>query len=382
MTTFSNEKETLTQPAFTRSEEEINLIIQHWIRILHIRFGWVHDLNKFVFNYVSLFIYLFFIQMSNIYLILYNTDDHNLHTVRVWDLDNNEHIQLFTGHLRTVHCVKFSLYHYYNHHRNVVCSSSNTIRFWDFKNNRQLQIFDKHTGSIRGIAFSRFNSCRYLCSGSFDNTVRLWDVETSESLHVFNGHEDYVRCIDISPLQSNNNINMIGGNGYTICSGSDDKTIRIWDIETFKPLTVFKGHTYWVRSVKYGSNKLGSICSANIILSCSEDKFVCLWDIRSGKQIQKFHGHTHGVTCVEYSPFVIDIKFSGSSSNVICSGSIDNTIRFWDIRSNKGELYVIKGYDSDHGISCFKFISLGENKKTNNIHLCYGSHNGPVHVWG
>ncbi|ETO36604.1 WD-40 repeat protein, partial [Reticulomyxa filosa] len=128
-----------------------------------------------------------------------------------------------------------------------------------------------------------------------------------KSLHVFNEHQNAVQCVDISPLQNNNknnnnksnSIGVIGGNGYTICSGSWDRTIRIWDIETTKQLNVFKGHDSWIYSVKYGSNEL-----LNTILSGSRDESVRLWDIRSGKQIQVFNGHTSDVYAVEYSPFV------------------------------------------------------------------------------
>ncbi|ETO33723.1 hypothetical protein RFI_03376, partial [Reticulomyxa filosa] len=64
------------------------------------------------------------------------------------------------------------------------------------------------------------------------------------------------------------------------------------------------------------------------------------------------------------------------NSNVICSGSTDNTIRFWDIRSNKNELYMIKGDDKeDNGIFYFKFIELKKKDKTKNVtydlNLCY-----------
>ncbi|ETO07315.1 G-protein beta WD-40 repeats containing protein, partial [Reticulomyxa filosa] len=177
-----------------------------------------------------------------------------------------------------------------------------------------------------------------------------------------------------------NNIGVIGGNGYTICSGSFDKTIRIWDIETTKQLNIFKGHEDNLRSVKYGSNEL-----VNTILSGSADESVRLWDIRSDKQIQVFNGHTNIVWSVEYSPFVI--KNSICNSNVICSGSDDNTIRFWDIRSNKNELYIIKGDDKkDNGILCLKFIRSKKKDNTKNVtydlNLCYGSNIGHIRIWG
>ncbi|ETO11042.1 G-protein beta WD-40 repeats containing protein [Reticulomyxa filosa] len=312
-------------------------------------------------------------------------------TVRLWDIEENNKIQLFHGH-SSVNCVKYSPYHYYNNSCTVICFSSNdkTIRFWDIKGGQKLRLLDGHTGAVCGIEFSPFNGGRYLCSGSCDNTIRLWDVETFKSLHAFNGHTS-AWCVDISPLQSNNNnknessdIGVIGGNGYTICSGSWDKTIRIWDIETTKQTIVFKRHEGCVLSVKYGPNELGNIGCSNTILSGSTDESVRLWDIRSGQQIQVFNGHTDNVNAVEYSPLVT--KHSVGNSNVICSGSQDNTIRFWDIRSNYGELHVIKRYKEDIGITCLKFLKLKKDKKSNNhgcdINLCYGSNDNTISIWG
>ncbi|ETO33048.1 hypothetical protein RFI_04059, partial [Reticulomyxa filosa] len=357
MTTFLNEKETSTQHALS-NEEEIQLIIRHWIRNLNIKLGWIHNFDKLVVNYVmfffpmeikvfkcsfvatTFFIFDAFRVSSNLrdtftghskivcsidyftlngcqYLCSGSTDK----TVRVWDIEANKQIQLFK-HSNAVHCVKFSSYLYHNYRRNVICSASadKTICFWDFKHNRQLRRFDE-PDHIYGIEFSPFNNGRYLCSGSEDKTIRLWDVETSEILHVFKGHKHVVESVAFLPLQSNNNDNTnksnnIGGNGYTICSGSWDKTICIWDIETTKQLTIFKGHTDWIRDVKYGSNELGNSGGSNTILSGSNDFSARLWDIRSGQQIQIFKGHTHYVTAVEYSSFIVNnIEVGSGNSN-------------------------------------------------------------------
>ncbi|ETO32790.1 hypothetical protein RFI_04326 [Reticulomyxa filosa] len=269
-------------------------------------------------------------------------------TVRLWNIETIEQIQSFNGHLNTVYCVKFSPYHYHNHHRNVICSSSldSTIRFWDIKDNQQSKIFNTYSNSVYYI--SPLQSC---------------DNNSNKS----------------------NGIGVIGGNGYTICSGSYDNTIRIWDIETTKQLIVFKEHENYVNSIKYGS---GTGC-ANTILSGSKDKSVRLWDIRSGQQIQVFRGHQNAVMTVEHLPFAVNNSEVGNSLDIVCSGSLDNTIRFWDIRSNKKELNVIHGNCKEYGgIHCLTFLPLKEkkNKNTRNdtfdFNLCYGSCDGLICVWG
>ncbi|ETO05115.1 WD-repeat protein, partial [Reticulomyxa filosa] len=127
-------------------EERTKVIIQHWIRILQIKFGWINEFDKLVVNYV-LTVFMFETFRSSYKLINTFTGHTNTvcsidyskfgdcqficsgsddKTVRVWDVDNNKQIQSFNGHSSYVNCVKFSSYHYHNHRQNVICSSS-----WD-----------------------------------------------------------------------------------------------------------------------------------------------------------------------------------------------------------------------------------------------------------
>ncbi|ETO11762.1 F-box and wd40 domain protein, partial [Reticulomyxa filosa] len=208
-------------------------------------------------------------------------------TVRVCDVDNNKQIQSFNGHSEEVYCVKFSSYHYHNHRQNVICSSSfdKTIRFWDFKHNKELQIFNGHTSGVCvvDICVMGHMTKQFVYGMLKHQNYYAFSMDMKIMSFVLIFPHCKVRTIMITIMKVV--IGVIGGNGYTICSGSW-KIIRIWDIETTKQLNVFEEHDSWIRSVKYGSNEL-----VNTILSGSDDKSVCLWDIRSGEQIQVFYGH-------------------------------------------------------------------------------------------
>ena len=59
---------------------------------------------------------------------------------------------------------------------------------------------------------------RTLASGSEDETVRLWDVASREQLAVLEGHTDSVETVAWSP------------DGRMLASGSWDGTIRLWGL--------------------------------------------------------------------------------------------------------------------------------------------------------
>ncbi len=70
-----------------------------------------------------------------------------------------------------------------------------------------------------------------ISSGSEDRTVRLWDVVTGSCKCTLSGHSDYVRAITWSP------------DGTMLASGSDDKTIKLWNAHSGKVKSELSGHS-------------------------------------------------------------------------------------------------------------------------------------------
>nr|MDZ7977164.1 serine/threonine protein kinase [Nostoc sp. DedQUE03] len=63
-----------------------------------------------------------------------------------------------------------------------------------------------------------------LYSSSGDKTIKIWDLSTGKPIKTLTGHTDTVSSVVYSP------------DGKTLASSSDDKTIKIWDVSTGKPI--------------------------------------------------------------------------------------------------------------------------------------------------
>ncbi len=59
---------------------------------------------------------------------------------------------------------------------------------------------------------------RMLASGSNDSTIKLWDVASGREVRTLSGHTSDVWSVAFSP------------DGRTLASGSRDKTIKLWDV--------------------------------------------------------------------------------------------------------------------------------------------------------
>jgi WD40 repeat protein len=114
-----------------------------------------------------------------------------------------------------------------------------------------------------------FNQDGLLVSGSLDCRIVVWDMKKilqvgSDGMcglvRVLSGHTGPVLYVSFSP------------DGKRIASGSGDRTIRVWEAATGRPLAVLKGHSSPVESAVWSND-------GSRIASGSLDKSVCVWRI-------------------------------------------------------------------------------------------------------
>ena len=195
-----------------------------------------------------------------------------------------------------------------------------------------------HTGDVTSVSFSPDG--QMLASGSVDKTVRVWDVNTGVLLNTLIGHTDMVTSVSFSP------------DGQMLTSGSWDKTVILWrGVGIFLPLI---GHTSVVTSVSFSPD-------GNTLASGSSDKTVRLWDVNTGRHLHTLKGHTHKVTSVSFSP----------DGNTLASGSSDKTVRVWDANTG-GLLNTLTGHTRD-----VWSVSFSPDGNT----LASGSSDTTVRVW-
>jgi len=94
-----------------------------------------------------------------------------------------------------------------------------------------------------------------LLSGSLDNTIKVWDVETGRPLKTLFGHIEGVWAVD--------------GDRLRVVSGSHDRTIKIWERETGRCQTTLVGHRGAVTCLSLADDK---------IVSGSDDGDLRIWD--------------------------------------------------------------------------------------------------------
>ncbi len=144
-----------------------------------------------------------------------------------------------------------------------------------------------------------------LASGSQDKTIQIWDAEGG-NLNVYSGHTKSVTFVSWSP------------DGKRVASASEDHTIRVWDIASGNVVFTCQGHTDVVHSVAWSPH-------GTRLASGSVDTTVRLWDATNGNPVAVYHDHATQVWDVAWSPDGTRVASASGDDKK------DNTVKIWNI---------------------------------------------------
>jgi len=195
---------------------------------------------------------------------------------------------------------------------------------WDVQENAGRTVLAAHTDSVLAACFSPDG--RRLVSGSADRTVRVWDVETGKVLATF-PHDEIVGCVAL---------NREG----LLATAAHDAAVRLWDLSSGVP----KG------AIRNLDARLNSMCfspDGKRLFTATHDGTVQSWDASSQRSIRTFAHQLELVSSVSVSP---DGKL------LAAGGKVSHSILLWDTETGL-PLEALTGHESP--VRCVQFSASG-----------------------
>ena len=241
-------------------------------------------------------------------------------TARVWDAATGKPLATLARHEVSVKSAQFSP----DGARIVTVSNDATAGVWDAATGKPLATLSEHEVSVRRAQFSPDGT--RIVTASDDKTARVWDAVTGKPLATLLGHAAGVNpkggifdvignLASLAGLEAGVNSAQFSPDGTHIVTASGDKTARVWDAATGKPVGTLAGHQGDVMSAQFSPD-------GSRIVTASLDKTARVWEAATGKPLATLAGHEDwGVYCAQFSP----------DGTRIVTASDDKTARIWNI---------------------------------------------------
>lgn len=108
-----------------------------------------------------------------------------------------------------------------------------------------------------------------------------------------------------------------------VASGSNDKTVQVWDANTGATLLTYRGHTNIVGALSWSPD------GQKVVSSQAFNGLVHVWDARSGATLLTYRGHQSRTGA---DTTITDVAWA-PNGKWIASSSVDETVQVWDAAS-------------------------------------------------
>ncbi|KAI5069023.1 hypothetical protein GOP47_0015324 [Adiantum capillus-veneris] len=240
----------------------------------------------------------------------------NLEQIRIYDLRTATCRQELFGHKDIVLCLDSCIY---SSSITLLASGGkdHSVRLWNVGTGHCVAIAEGHMAAVGALAFSK-KTKKFLVSGSSDHTIKVWSATGFEdraskdwpvllsSLATVAAHDKDINSIAIAP------------NDSLVCTGSQDRTARIWRLPELVLGVTLRGHKKGIWSVQFSPVD-------QCVLTASGDKTVRIWALSDGSCLKTFEGHTSSV---------LKASFLSRGMQVISAGA-DGLLKLWTIKANE-----------------------------------------------
>lgn len=240
-------------------------------------------------------------------------------TARIWDVASGRELHQLTGFRCLVKAVSFSP------NGRILGASGNDgmLKLWDVKTGTELKSLVHRNSadidmSVYFFVFSREGKNIYAANG--DGTISEWEVASGKEIKFWKAHESYAYRLMFSP-------------DYKVLASYGDGIVKLWDISNGREIKSLSmpqtaGLDSFSSALAFSHNgKL--IAATNIGIDPKQNAYVyvraVVWNVGTGEKLFTLEGHK----------FDIDGLIFTHDDRFLLTGSVDTTIKFWDMKTGE-----------------------------------------------
>ena len=230
-----------------------------------------------------------------------------------------------------------------------------------------------HSNSVNSVAISPDG--QILVSGSDDKTIKIWQLSTGEELRILTGHSESVNSVAISPDGQ-----ILVSSSHTVVSvrtvvnyNSESHTAVMGNVyNTINKIKIWQLSTgQELRTLEGDASVLSLAISPDgqILVSGSADNTIKIWQLSTGEELRTLTGHSESVNSVAISP----------DGQILVSGSDDKTITIWDLSTGQ-KLRTLTGAGSINSLAISPDGQILASSDTV-VHFMGGSNDNTIKIW-